>query len=119
MKRDQPFGNAELRHVAPNAEPVREARIDELLQLLAALNAGEDGRAYVKARLATLYPAEYLTYCNRWRNVPGDHAPGRMLDFQRWQQLTAELANYQVTNPNVATEQRTLLLRRALLLGFG
>ncbi|MCB0189107.1 MAG: hypothetical protein KDE31_32785 [Caldilineaceae bacterium] len=95
---------------------IQEARIDELLQLQAALNAGDDGRAYIRERLEKLYPADYISYCQRWRNVPGDHAPGRMLTFAQWQALTAELTDHRAKEPTAPSSQRTLLLQRALLL---
>lgn len=93
-----------------------EARIDELLQLLAVLNAGDDGRAHVKARLDALYPPEYKAYCDRRRNTPGDHAPGRMLDFRRWQILQAELTHQIAKGPQKGENHRIIVLKRALLL---
>lgn len=94
-------------------DEILEARIAELQQVLGAIQRGEDAKSAIKARLEELYPADYLTYCNRWRHVPGDHAPGRLLDFNQWRTLTTELATAQA-NPTMG--KRIQILQRALLL---
>lgn len=62
--------------------------------------------------------AEYDNYRQRWLSVPGDHAPGRLLDFARWQALCLELAELtsRADKLNAGTDKRIRQLQWALLV---
>jgi hypothetical protein len=103
--------------------PILDARIDELQRILRSLEAGEDVRQLLHDRLDQLqfpggHRAAYEDYQARWLNVPGDHAPGRCLDYATWRKLAEELAQLiSQTEPDGSDPgPRSLQLSRALLL---
>jgi hypothetical protein len=98
--------------------PELDTRIDELQRILRALEAGEDVRQVLHDRLEHLHRAAYEEYQARWLHVPGDHAPGRRLDYTTWRKLAAELAqlNAQTAQDGLDPGPRSLQLSRALLL---
>jgi hypothetical protein len=69
-----------------------DARIDELQRILSTLEAEDDSRLAIHERLEQLHQAAYEEYRVRWLNVPGDHGPGRLLDYTTWRKLAEELA---------------------------
>ena len=62
--------------------------------------------------------AKYEQYRQRCLWVPGDHAPGRLLNFAQWQALCLEVAEIssQTGKMNDATEKRLRQLHWALLV---
>lgn len=65
-------------------------------------------------RLEAAQRAAYEEYRQRWLQVPGDHAPGRLLSYAVWRSLAEELA--QLTAQGVDAEPRGRQLYNALLI---
>ncbi|MEZ4830612.1 MAG: hypothetical protein R2873_01190 [Caldilineaceae bacterium] len=58
---------------------------------------------------------DYEAYRARWLKVPGDHAPGRILAFERWRALVDELSRLS-TKTDARSSKRRDQLRSALLM---
>ncbi|MEZ4617074.1 MAG: hypothetical protein R2867_16420 [Caldilineaceae bacterium] len=109
QKQNQLLRKLLLALVDPTTEPTLNPR---------SSTAADSTAADSTAAVDGLWQLGYQHYRQRWLQVPGDHAPGRLLTPAHWQVLMTELVQTLVNQPRGIGIQnaRAELLRRALLL---